>query len=82
MTTLKGNLKLAENIEKKQNPNRGGGGGASKAVMGNKCESKKENDTHLTLWQSECIALKKVSPTPGDPLTKTFMKKERPGVWH
>ena len=65
VTTLKGNLKLAEKIAKKQKQNRGGGGAAPKARTGDKRNPQKEKAACLDLWQSECIALKKVPPTPG-----------------
>ena len=81
VTTLKGNLKLAEKIAKKQRPSGGGGGGgpASKSRPADKHESQKEKAARLALWQSECIALKKVPPTPGGPLARAFTKKENPG---
>ena len=75
VTTLKGNLKLAEKIAKKQKPSEGGGGVAPKAKTGDKREIQKENLVRLALWQIKCIALKKVPPTPGGPSTKTFTKK-------
>ena len=78
VTTLKGNLKLAEKIAKKQKPSGGGGGPASKARAADKCESQKEMAARLALWQSECIALKKIPPTTGGPSIITFMKKEDP----
>ena len=79
MATLKGNLKLAEKISKKQKPIGGGGVPASKARAADNCEYQKEKAARLALWQSECIALKKVPPTPGVPSTRTFTKKEHPG---
>ena len=78
VTTLKVNLKLSEKIAKKHKPNGRGGGAASKAGTGEKCQSKKEKVARLALWQSECIALKKVPPMPGGPSTRTFTKKEHP----
>ena len=74
----KGNLNLTEKIARKLKPNGCGGGAATKAGTGNKRESKKENAARLTLWQSECITLKKVPPTPGGPSNITFTKKEHP----
>ena len=79
MTTLKVNIKLAENIAKKQNSNRGGRGGAPKSVTGDKYKSNKENAAHLALWKSKCIALKNIPPTPVVTSTKTFTKKEHLG---
>ena len=78
--TLNGNLKLAEKISKKKKPSGGGGGVAPKASTGDKLESREEKSARLSLWQSKCIALKKVPPTPGGPLTRTFTKKENPGL--
>ena len=66
-TTLKGNLKLVEKIEKNQKPSGGGGGPAPKARASDKRESQKENAARLALWQRKCIALKKVPPTLGGP---------------
>ena len=49
VTNLKGNLKLAEKIAKKQRPSGGGGGPASKARLSDKRESQKEKAAHLAL---------------------------------
>ena len=73
--TLKGNLELAEKIAKKQKPKGRGRGAAPKAGTSEKCESKKGKSARLALWESKCIALKKLPPTPGVPSTRTFMKK-------
>ena len=66
-------------MDKNQKPNEGGGGVAPKSGKFDKPKSKKEKAARLALWQSECIALKKVPPTPGGPSTITFTKKEHPG---
>ena len=50
VTTLKGNLKLAEKIYKKQKPRRGKGGAAPKARTGKKRESQREKAARLALW--------------------------------
>ena len=75
VTTLKGNMKIAEKIAKKKNPNGGGGGAAQKYGTGDKRDSKKEKAALLTLWKIECISLKKVPPTSGGPSARTFTKK-------
>ena len=49
VTTLKGVMKLAEKIAKKQNPNRGGGGAAPKSGTSDKHDSKREKAACLTL---------------------------------
>ena len=77
---MKGNLKVDEKIYKKQKPSRGGGGAAPKASTGNKPESQKENAARLALWQSECIALNKLPPTPGGTSIITFTKSNTPGL--
>ena len=78
VTTLKGNLKLDDKIDKKQKSSGGVGGAATKARTGKNHESQKEETARLALWKSNSIALKKIRPTPGGPPTRTFTKKEHP----
>ena len=79
VTTLKGNMKISDKISKDQKPNRGKGDESPKYRTGDKRKSKKEKAARLVLWQIDCIALKKVPPTPGGPSTKNFTKEEYPG---
>ena len=50
VTTLKGNLKIAEKIAKKLRPSGSGGGPASKSRPADKRESQKEKAARLNLW--------------------------------
>ena len=75
LTTLKGNLKISEKIAKDQKPSVCEGGAAVRSRTGDKRDSQKVKAARLDLWQSECIALKKVPPTLGGPLTRTITKK-------
>ena len=49
VTTLNGNMNLAEKIAKNQNPNRGGGGASAKYRTGDKHKYKKEKEARLAL---------------------------------
>jgi hypothetical protein len=81
VSTLKGNLKLAEKIAKKlKSPAGKDGPPKGKGDSTKECwESKKDKEARIAQWKTEQIALKKVPPVPGGPTTRTFTKKDHPG---
>ena len=82
VSSLKGNLKLAEKIAKKLKSQGGGGGtpkGKAQAAGDGTKESNKDKAARISQWKTEQIALKKVPPVPGGPTTRTFTKKDHPG---